>query len=180
MRAIIIAAALAAAPAAAMAGEHSVRPSVANFVVGYDRANAEQAIVEQIPKGESVENWTRMLTSQRFTGRGRDPGPRGLLTNIQASLPRACPGARTSAIAAATVSGRPAVRMRADCPLNSQTGKPETFFIVAFAGTNDLYSEQVAFRRVPSAADVEFANEVLGRLVWCRTGATDKACAPRR
>lgn len=165
-----------AAQAMAGSAEWSARPSVPGFAVGFDRANAEQSIVEQVPKGETVEYWSRMFTSQRFVGRGRDPGPQGLLNNIKGLFARACPAGRTSPIAATTVSGRPAAQLRADCPLNSETGKPETFFIVAFAGARDLYSEQVAFRRVPAAADIAFAKQTLQTVRLCTTASKDTAC----
>lgn len=156
--------------------EWSGRPPASGFVVGFDKANAEQAIVERIPAGETVERWTRMLTSQRFIGRASDPGPRQLLVNIQNLLTRACPGGSTTPIVAMTVSGRPGARMRSDCPLNPQTGLPETFFIIAFAGDKDLFAEQVAFRRVPTAADVTFAMTDLQQVRWCTTASTEAAC----
>lgn len=175
-----IAAFTAAGPAMAAPTEWSMRVPVPGFVVGFDRANNEQSIVERVPKGETVENWTRMLTSQSFTGRGRDPGPRGMLTNMQGLMKQACPDGGTTAIVTMTVSGQPAARMRADCPLNSQTGLPETYFIVAFAGTRDPFAEQVAFRHVPTPADVAFATQVLQQVALCRAGSKSKGCAAKR
>ena len=182
MRSIIftIAAFTIAAPAAAATSEWSMRLPAPGFVVGFDKANAQQSIVERIPSGETVERWTRMLTSQRFMGRGADPGPRGLLTNMQGLMKEACPSGGTTAIVAMTVSGRPAARMRADCPLNPQTGLPETYFIVAFSGDGgDLFAEQVAFRRVPTNADVQFATATLQQVALCKTGSKAKGCATR-
>jgi hypothetical protein len=170
---------LASASAAAAGPEWSGRPPAPGFIVGFDKANAEQSIVERIPTGESVERWTRMLTSQRFVGRGRDPGPGGLLANMQGLMRTACPGGSTSEIVTMTVSGRPAARMRSDCPLNPQTGLPESYFIVAFAGTNDLFAEQVAFRRVPSAADLAFASRELQQVRWCTSASKESACKAR-
>lgn len=168
-------------PAAAVAAtaEWSAPPAAAGFVVGFEKANAEQSIVERIPAGESVERWTRMLTSQRFVGRARDPGPRQLLVTIQNLLKDGCPGGSTTEILAMSVSGRPAARMRCDCPMNPQTGLPETFFIVAFAGTNDLFAEQVAFRRIPTAADVAFATAQLQSVRLCTVTCKEAACKRR-
>jgi len=168
-----------AAQATADNGEWSAKLVVPGFAVDYEQANLQQSLVEQVPKGESVMNWSRMITSQRFAGRARDPGPRGMLTNIKGLFARACPAGKTSVISPATVGGKPAVRMRADCPLNSETGKPETFFIVAFAGSKDLFSEQVAFRRVPSAADVAFADQTLKAVRLCTAASKDVACKNR-
>jgi hypothetical protein len=159
-----IAACALAAPAIAAPGDWSMRVPAPGFVVGFDRANNQQSIVERVPAGETVERWTRMLTSQRFVGRGQDPGPRGLLLNMQGLMKDACPGGSTTSIIAMTVSGRPGARMRSDCPLNPETGLPETYFIVVFAGSGDLFAEQVAFRRVPSATDVAFAEAYLAKV----------------
>lgn len=172
---------LAFSPAVAEAApaEWSGRPAAPGFVVGFEKANAEQSIVERVPAGESVEQWTRMLTSQRFVGRARDPGPRQLLVNMQGLMKNACPGGSTGEIVVMTVSGRPAARMRSDCPLNPQTGLPESYFIVAFAGTTDLFAEQVAFRRAPTAADLSFASKELQQVRWC-TGASEEAACKAR
>ena len=162
--------------AVAQPAEWSGRTPASGFIVGFEKANAEQSILERVPAGETVERWTRMLTSQRFVGRARDPGPRQLLVNMQGLMRGACPGGSTSEIVPMTVSGRPAARMRADCPLNPQTGLPESYFIVAFAGTNDLFAEQVAFRRVPTAADLSFASKDLQQVRWCMAGSKEPAC----
>jgi hypothetical protein len=168
---------MALAPAVAAApAEWSGRPAAPGFVVGFEKANAEQSIVERVPAGESVERWTRMLTSQRFMGRASDPGPRQLLVNIQNLMENACPGGSTSEIVTMTISGRPAARMRSDCPLNPQTGLPETFFIIAFAGTDDLFAEQVAFRRVPTAADLAFGTKDLQAVRLCTAASRDAVC----
>jgi hypothetical protein len=172
-------AAVSSMPAMAGQAEWSGRPPAPGFVVGFDKANAEQAIVERVPTGESVERWTRMLTSQRFVGRARDPGPRQLLANIQNLMKNGCPGGSTTQIVDLTVSGRPAARMRSDCPRNPQTGLPETFFILAFAGKNDLFAEQVAFRRVPTAADVAFATKELQGVRLCSAASKEAVCKKR-
>ena len=168
-----------AAAAHAAPAEWSGRPPASGFVVGFEKANAEQSILERVPAGETVERWTRMLTSQRNTGRGRDPGPRQLLANMQELMGKSCPGGSTSEIVTMTVSGRPAARMRSDCPLNPQTGLPESYFIVAFAGTNDLFAEQVAVRRVPTAEDLSFASKDLQQVRWCTAASKEAACKAR-
>ena len=165
--------------AVAQPSEWSGRPERPGFVVGFEKANGEQSILERIPTGETVQRWTSMLTSQRFFGRGRDPGPRQLLVNMQGLMTNACPGGSTSEIVPMTVSGRPAARMRADCPLNPQTGLPESYFIVAFAGTIDLFAEQVAFRRTPTAADLSFASKELQQVRWCTAASKEAVCKSR-
>ena len=78
-----------------------------------------------------------------------------------------------------TPFSRPAARMRSDCPMNPQTGLPESYFIVAFAGTKDLFAEQVAFRRAPTAADLSFASKDLQQVRWCTSASNEAVCKAR-
>ncbi|MES2096168.1 MAG: hypothetical protein V4459_05365 [Pseudomonadota bacterium] len=171
MRAILAAlVVLAAGP-----GERLVAPVPAGFVVGYSVARGTMAIEERVPKGESVELWSRMITVQRFTGGARF-GARMLLDRIKASLPGGCPGGTTSGVVESTIDQRTYASMRADCPLNPATGKPETFFARTVVGADDLYSVQYAYRAVPSNAESMTAEAYLAGIRLC-PGA-DRACAP--
>lgn len=158
---------LAASPAGA---DRLASPVLAGFVVGYEAANAEQSIREEVPAGETVQNWTRMVTTQRFGGAAARLTPAGLLGTIARSLAAACPGARTSQPITASLSGHATARFRADCPLLAQTGKPETFIILVVSDGEDLHAKQVAFRRDPTAADLQWAEEVLAAVTLCESG----------
>jgi hypothetical protein len=57
---------------------------------------------------------------------------------------------------------------------------PAPGFIVAFAGSQDLFAEQVAFRRVPTPADVQFAAAILQKVGLCRAGSKTTGCADGR
>ena len=142
---------------AAIAMEALMRPAVPGFVVGYDMARDGNSIIEQVPDGETVEKWTRMVTTQRFAGVARRTDGNGFLQLMLDGLQRGCPGARVTYRRA---TGK-AAQMRVDCPFNPSTGTPETFFARAIRGESDMHVAQVAFRRVPSAADVSWAETYL-------------------
>ena len=44
---------------------------------------------------------------------------------------------------------------------------------------NDLFAEQVAFRRVPTAADLSFASKDLQQVRWCTSTSKEPACKAR-
>lgn len=149
-------------------GERLVPPPQADFVVGYSRSNGGASIEERVPRGETVEDWTRMITIQRF------PNPAGLsgeelLRRMAEGLVGSCPGGRFSTIAATTIDSRPASAMRGDCPRNPATGKPETLFARATAIAGFLHIAQVAFRRVPTGTDAGWAERILSGLRLCAT-----------
>lgn len=142
---------------AAVAMEALMRPEPPGFVVGYNLARDGNSIVEQVPAGETVEKWTRMVTTQRFAGVARRTDGNGFLQLMIDRLQQACPGAN---IAYRRTSGK-AAQMRIDCPFNPATGLPETFFAKAMPGASDMHIAQVAFRRVPSAQDIAWAQQYL-------------------
>jgi hypothetical protein len=161
------------------AGEWVAQASVPGFATAFHDEGAGGMITEQVPNGETVERWTRMITVQRFTGAAQRLSPEDLLANMASGLVTSCPGARTSEVFRLTVSGRPAARFRADCPRNPSTRLPETFTALAIAGAGDLHVAQVAFRRVPSAADDAWAERQIASVALCT--ATNKAavCSAR-
>ena len=147
------------------------------LVVGFQRAAEGSLIVERIPPGESVEQWTKMVTTQRFAGVISRGGSLEEWHGIVAGgLARDCPGSRSSEPARITIGGRPAIEFRGDCPLNPGTGQPETYFMRAIAGPADLHVAQVAFRRVPTAADAEWARAHLATVTLCHVNSTDPVC----
>ena len=54
--------------ASSAAAEHLASQEVPGFVVGYRVANDREDIREEVPAGETVQDWTRMVTTQRFAG----------------------------------------------------------------------------------------------------------------
>lgn len=142
---------------ALFAAETLARPPAPGFEIGYQAARNGNLIVEQVPKGETVEEWSRMITTQRFAGIGSRVDGNGFLQKMLDGLQQGCPGAKVTYRRA---SGKTA-QMRVDCPFNPATGKPEVFFAKAMAGASDMHVAQVAFRRLPSPADVTWAEHYL-------------------
>ena len=141
----------------AIAVEALLRPALPSFVIGYSVARDGNSIVEEVPKGETVDKWTRMVTTQRFAGVARRTDSNGFLQSMLDRLQQACPGAKV-------IYRRPggkSSQMRVDCPLNPSTGLPETFIAKAIRGAADMHVAQVAFRRVPTAEDVSWADRYL-------------------
>jgi hypothetical protein len=165
--------ALGTGPASA---EQLSSPALPGFVVGHEAANDEQSIREEVPAGETVRDWTRMVTTQRFGGAAARITPVDFLANMSTNLQSACPGASNSRVITGTRGGRPAAQMRAFCPLFARSGEPESFIILAIAGAEDLHIKQVAFRRVPTEEDIAWGEGVLASVRYCDTGQAGDEC----
>ena len=161
-----------------------IGPDLDRWVVGYETHSATQAIREEVPEGESVKDWTRMVTTQRFGGLAALTTAENYVANIARGVERKCPGAQVSAIRSLSMTGRPAVRVTIDCPVLAETGKRETFLLQATGATFDMLFKQVAFRGPHTAADMAWASVFLDALVYCAGGTTLGACtrepAPQR
>lgn len=163
--------------AAAPADEYLSAPELPGFVVGYEAADERQSMREEVPAGETVEDWTRMVTTQRFAGVAGRISPFQLVASMARMMSATCPGATTSEPASLVRNGHAAAQARADCPMFAETGKPETFIVLAISGTRDLHVKQVAFRRVPTADDIRWGEEFLAGVVLCNGGDNSEACA---
>lgn len=164
--------ALAAPAVAQPGGERLASPALPGFTVGYQAANAQQSIREEIPRGETMQRWSRMVTTQWFAGLAARATPAQYAQNILAALPRQCPGAKVSPLASLTVSGRPAVRFQVDCPL----GSGETFILLAVAGQRDMHVKQVAWRGGTTPAGLQWGRALLAGTVLCGAGSREAAC----
>lgn len=176
----IISAVLALLSVPAMAQQNGLpeglgSPALTGFVVGYRASNEKQFLQEEIPEGETVHSWTRMVTTQRYRDLALGVTPYQMLQTVAANAPKSCPRAVVTAPASLTIGGRPAAQMKVDCPLNPESGTPETFFMLAVAGQRDMMIKQVAFRRLPSQEDIAFATGFLGSMTVC-TSTDPSSC----
>lgn len=162
-------AATVTAPANAQSvGEWVAQPDLSGLTVAFEHHQDGSTIVERVALGESVGNWTMMVTNQRFAGLIAGGATiDDWLANFRAGLSGGCPGFREHPVHRIVASGRPALELRLDCPRNPATNLPETFFLRAIAGRADLHITQMAFRRVPSASDEAAAQAFLAGVSLC-------------
>jgi hypothetical protein len=156
--------------------ERLAAPALPGFVVGHTAANGQQSIREEIPRGETVQAWSRMVTTQRFAGVARKANPETYVRNTLAGLPGACPGARISPVSSLSVSTRAAARVMVDCP-RSAGGSPEFFILLAIAGpSGDMHVKQVAWRSKPTRQDLWWASNYMSGVVLCTASDRTPAC----
>lgn len=152
-------------------GEFLAPAANAGMVLGWINPRSP-TMREFVPRGETVEGWTRMLTVQTMPWR-MGLTPTGVLRMLANGMESACSGATVAPIEAAALNGRDGATIRVDCPRNPQTGKPETMFARAVQGDRSITMVQAAVRRVPTAEDVTWATQVLSSVTFC--GETDQS-----
>ena len=127
------------------------------FKVGYQANHDNRLITEYVPSGETVDDWTQMLTVQIF--RGSPLGSAAFLQNVGKRYMDACPATTAKGIFTGDTNGYVVSMLLLKCPNNPGTGKPETTAFRIIKGNDALYSVQRAFRSDPSSTELDAAEQ---------------------
>ncbi len=125
------------------------------FVHASEKVQPQFYIRESVLTGETVSNWTQMLTITGAKDLASKPGatPKAVLESLAGGFKRACPGSFGAHIIDETkVSGFDAVAAVVSCGVSPTTaGKTsETALMVVIKGQADVYTVQWAERAAPS------------------------------
>jgi len=132
-------------------------------------------IAEYIPKGETVDQWSRMVTVQVFHNlKAFDPDR--FAETIRDHGPASCPGEQGVLVKHGRERGYAASLWLFTCPLNPQTGKPETFYDKLISGADALYSVQYSFRSTLPRDAIPSTTAFLDSVSVCDTRLPDRPC----
>ena len=165
----------ASATAQPVNSERIVSPPLRQFVALRVGTNKLISIRKEVPHGQTLQRWTRMVTTQRFTGFASRMTPDAYARLIAGQLPEACPDVVVSPIVALKVSDRSASQFQIDCPLG-EGDQPETALVLVIAGKTDMHVKQISLRGAVPAADLSWARNYLAATVLCEPDDQQDAC----
>jgi hypothetical protein len=168
----------ATAQAAAMGGvegETLVQAMPDGYRVGSHQQNDGMTLQEMVPAAESVDNWSKMITTQVFPGKGNWL-PSEFLIGFGRRFGAVCPGMTHSNVMVGASNGYMTGLVMLRCPVNGLTGKPETIVARAIQGKDSFYLVQIAYRYLPTQADSRFTESYLRSIIVCDTRSNDHAC----
>ena len=147
------------------------------FELGYQASEGVMDMTEFVPAGETVHDWTRMLTVQVFKGEG---GAQIQLfaESLQQGWNSACADASTTKLDEGSVNAFPYADWRFVCPLNPHTGEPESMWLRAVSGNDAFYVVQYAYRAEPTPEREAEARGHLDGVSVCDTRLPAQACPP--
>ena len=165
---------LTSLPAFAFEGENLLAALPQGYKVGFQQKKASAQITEMVPANETVEGWTEMVTVQVFNGLKVTPD------QFRARMVQMWSGACANAIAGpptlAVENGYPIAFWMMNCPLNKDTGKPETTWFKAIQGQDSFYVVQKAFKFDPSKEQIVQWTHYLKAVAVCDTRVKARAC----
>lgn len=145
------------------------------FKVGHSASRNGMDMQEWVPSGETVQDWTEMVTVQVFRNRP-DIDPGRYQAEMSKLWARACPGAIVGPVVTGITNGYPSASLLLRCPLLASTGKPEVAAIKAIKGRDSFYVVQRAVRTEPAPAKLDQMKQYLDRVSVCDTRLADRPC----
>jgi hypothetical protein len=141
----------------------------------FEQKTNESLISEMVPVGQSVSNWTEMVTVQVFYT--LKTTPQQFKAQMDKERAAACPGSETQPVTQGDENGYPSMVWLQNCPLNKATGKPEITWFKAIAGNDSFYVVQVAFKAWPSKELIAQWMHYLKDVRVCDTRLPERPCA---
>ena len=145
-----------------------------DFKIGFESNRDNRLMTEWVRAGQTVEDWSEMLTVQVYRGAAVDTET--FLRRVGNGYMNACPGTTAKGIFTGRVNGYVVSMLLLQCPKNPGTGKPETTAFRVIKGNDALYSVQHAWRAVPTDQDLDDAMHALAKVTVCDTRAASHPC----
>jgi hypothetical protein len=156
-------------------GETLVQTMPGGYKVGSHQQSDGMTMQEMVPAEESVDNWSKMITTQVFPGKGNWL-PSDFLIGFGQRVGAVCPGMTHSDVMVGASNRYVTGLVMLRCPVNRLTGKPETIVARAIQGKDSFYLVQIAYRYAPTHADSRFTESYLRSIIVCDTRSNDHPC----
>jgi len=173
--ALVVCATAGAAQAQPLKNENLLVGMPQGFKLGFKDSKNGMNMQEFIPTGETVQNWTEMVTVQVFLSR-KDLQPTPFLAAMQKQWSDGCKGSTSTAVSTGKVNGYAAAAVLLRCPLLASTGKPETTMIKAIKGNDSFYVVQRAVRSVPTPERLETMKKYIESVSVCDSRLATAPC----
>lgn len=145
------------------------------YKIDFQAKQGNTVITEMVPQGESVKNWTEMVTTQIFLGL-KTATPQQFRDRMQKLWAVSCKGAESASVAEGIENGYPFAMWIQLCPLNKTTGRPENTWFKAIKGNDSFYVVQKAFKFEPPKEQVIKWTQYLRSVQVCDTRLVDRPC----
>jgi hypothetical protein len=144
------------------------------FKIGFQSSHDSRMITEWVPAGETVEDWTEILTVQIY--RGATVDSQTFLQGVETRYMNDCPGTTGKGPFTGHVNGYVVTMLVLKCPKNPATGKPESTVFRVIKGMDALYSVQHAWRAVPSDQALDDTMHAFAKVIVCDTRGQSHPC----
>lgn len=160
---------------AKVADENLIQNFPIGYKVGFQAKQGNMLITEMVPKSETVNNWTEMVTTQIFLGM-KNATPEQFQAVMAKQWLAACNDGNVMPITKGEENGYQFSIWIQTCPLNKSTGNPEKTWFKAIKGNDSFYVVQKAFRFDPSNEQVVQWMKYFRSIMVCDSRLPDRPC----
>ncbi|WP_146014018.1 hypothetical protein [Trinickia dabaoshanensis] len=176
-----VAAALSALVATHAAGalkdENLLLPVPKYYKVGYQAHHDNFALTEMVPEGQTVENWTEMITTQIYSGSHMTFDQ--YRTDMVNRWQDACDDAQSYSLSSGTENGYDYEWWLQTCQFKDDTRKPEFTWFKMIRGNDAVYVVQKAFHFQPTKEESVELSKYMKKIQVCDTRLENRACPMR-
>jgi hypothetical protein len=163
------------APASAqLANENLLLTVPPGYKIDFQEKEPGRLISEMVPEGQTVHNWTEMLTVEIFYNLKATPTE--FVDRLAQLWINACPGGSSKSVASGLENGYPAGLWILACAKNPGTGMPEITWVKAVQGNDSFYVVQKAFKFDPSKDQIAWWTKYLRSVAVCDPRVPGRAC----
>lgn len=126
-----------------LTGENLLVEIPAGYELAYNQKTGQGEINEFVPKGETVEKWSEMITVQLLPAQNDNTT---FYATFESLAKQACRSGYTHVVATTKENGYPVKVFQLLCPTNLKTDRGEVTFIKTIEGKDKFYVVQKAWR----------------------------------
>lgn len=126
-----------------LTGEKLLAAIPPEYEMGFHQKADQGEIVEFVPKGESAEAWSEMITVQLLPAHNSN---NEFYATFESLVRQACTDGSTKVVATTEENGYPVKVFSLSCPVNPKTSMGEVTFIKTIEGKDKFYVVQKAWR----------------------------------
>lgn len=157
-------------------GENLLQPLPSGFKIASDQAEGHASLTEMVPVDESVDQWTRMVTTQIYRGLSDASFFARYKDQMKERWSKACDVAGTKPFSDGNENGYATHIWLQVCSFKDKQKKPEITLFKFIQGRDAAYVVQMAFHFQPAKTQLAESVEYLGKVTVCDTRREDSPC----
>lgn len=161
---------------AKLEGENLLQPLPGGFKVANEQAEGHASLTEMVPVDESVDQWTRMVTTQVYRGLSDASFFAKYKEQMKDRWSKACDVADTKPFSDSSENGYATHVWLQVCAFNDKQKKSEVTLFKFIQGRDATYVVQMAFHFQPAKAQLAESMAYLGKVTVCDTRRADSPC----
>jgi hypothetical protein len=161
---------------ASLQDENLLQPLPKGFKIANEQTEGHASLTEMVPVNESVDQWTRMVTTQVYRGLSDASFFARYKDQMKDRWSKACDVADTKPFSDGSENGYATHLWLQVCAFKDKQKKPEVTLFKFIQGRDATYVVQMAFHFQPAKSQLAESMAYLSKVTVCDTRRTESPC----